>query len=130
MNKNFGEKFTSKKILTYYYPIAYNPAKMSCFISREDQLGLMRDSLAVVQPSLFEGWGTVVEDAKTLGVQVLCSDIEIHHEENELIVGTHGRGIYRTNLEPIREAFSNDLSTKGRDYFFSVPNAKIIRFKL
>ncbi len=51
------------------------------FISREDQLGLMRDSLAVIQPSLFEGWGTVVEDAKTLGVQVLCSDIEIHHEQ-------------------------------------------------
>ncbi|MCB0478347.1 MAG: glycosyltransferase, partial [Crocinitomicaceae bacterium] len=53
------------------------------FISREDQLGLMQNAMAVVQPSLFEGWGTVVEDAKTLGVQVLCSDIAIHHEQLE-----------------------------------------------
>lgn len=53
------------------------------FISREDQLGLMRGCLAVIQPSYFEGWGTVVEDAKTLNVQTIASDIEIHHEQLE-----------------------------------------------
>ena len=31
-----------------------------------DQLRLMKESLGVIQPSLFEGWSTVIEDAKAL----------------------------------------------------------------
>lgn len=53
------------------------------FIPREDQLCLMKESLAIVQPSLFEGWSTVIEDAKSLNKQVIASDIEIHHEQLE-----------------------------------------------
>ena len=34
-------------------------------IPRQDQLVLMKYAKAVVQPSLFEGWSTVVEDAKS-----------------------------------------------------------------
>jgi glycosyltransferase involved in cell wall biosynthesis len=51
------------------------------FIDRADQLTLMRESLAVIQPSLFEGWSTVNEDAKTLGKLVIASDIPIHREQ-------------------------------------------------
>ena len=51
------------------------------FISREDQLGLMLHSRAVIQPSKFEGWGTVVEDAKTLQRPVILSDIPVHREQ-------------------------------------------------
>ena len=51
------------------------------FIDRADQLTLMRESLAVIQPSLFEGWSTVNEDAKTLGKTILASDIPIHREQ-------------------------------------------------
>ena len=51
------------------------------FISRDDQLGLMQNSLAVIQPSKFEGWGTVVEDAKTLVRPVILSDIPVHREQ-------------------------------------------------
>jgi len=66
------------------------------------------------------------ESWSVLGDLPSCSvaDIEIHHGENELIIGTHGRGIYRTNLQPIREAFSNDLSANGQDYIFPVPQAE------
>ena len=39
------------------------------FISRQDQLSLMRDAIAVIQPSLFEGWSTVVEDCKAIGAK-------------------------------------------------------------
>ncbi|MBK7130552.1 MAG: glycosyltransferase [Crocinitomicaceae bacterium] len=53
------------------------------FIPREDQLCLMKESLAIVQPSLFEGWSTVIEDAKSLNKQVIASDIEIHQEQLE-----------------------------------------------
>jgi polysaccharide transporter, PST family len=51
-------------------------------ISRFDQIQLMRRSLAVIQPSLFEGGSTVVEDARTLNKTILLSDILVHREQN------------------------------------------------
>jgi glycosyltransferase involved in cell wall biosynthesis len=51
-------------------------------ILRIDQIQLMRRSLAVIQPSLFEGWSTVVEDARCLGKPVVLSDIPVHKEQN------------------------------------------------
>ncbi|MCA0233282.1 MAG: glycosyltransferase family 4 protein [Bacteroidetes bacterium] len=50
-------------------------------IPRTHQLYLMSQSIAVVQPSKFEGWSTVVEDAKTLQVQLILSDIDVHQEQ-------------------------------------------------
>ncbi|MBD1895366.1 glycosyltransferase family 1 protein [Coleofasciculus sp. FACHB-129] len=51
-------------------------------ITRVDQIQLMRRSLAVIQPSLFEGWSTVVEDARSLGKPMLLSDFPVHLEQN------------------------------------------------
>ena len=51
------------------------------FLSRVDQVQLMRKAACIVQPSLFEGWSTVVEDAKTLGQRLVVSDIPIHREQ-------------------------------------------------
>jgi glycosyltransferase involved in cell wall biosynthesis len=50
-------------------------------IPRADQVALMRRSIALLQPSAFEGWSTVVEDAKTLGKPVIVSDIAVHREQ-------------------------------------------------
>ena len=51
-------------------------------IPRFDQIQLLRCSIAVIQPSLFEGWSTVVEDARCLGKHMLASDISVHKEQN------------------------------------------------
>jgi glycosyltransferase involved in cell wall biosynthesis len=50
-------------------------------IPRSDQIALVRRSLAVLQPSMFEGWSTIIEDAKTLGKPVLASDLPVHAEQ-------------------------------------------------
>lgn len=50
-------------------------------ISRADQLQLMRHSQAVLQPSLFEGWSTVIEDARSLQVPVVASSLEVNQEQ-------------------------------------------------
>jgi glycosyltransferase involved in cell wall biosynthesis len=42
---------------------------------------LMRQSLVVLQPSLFEGWSTTVEEAKSMGKALLLSDIAVHREQ-------------------------------------------------
>ena len=51
------------------------------FIPRADQLTLMQAAVAVIQPSLFEGWSTVVEDAKSLNVPLLASALSVHQEQ-------------------------------------------------
>ena len=51
------------------------------FIDRAEQLLLMQHSIAVIQPSLFEGWSTVIEDAKAIGKFVIASDLAVHHEQ-------------------------------------------------
>lgn len=43
---------------------------------------LMRQSLAVLQPSFFEGWSTTVEEAKSVGKSMILSDIPVHREQN------------------------------------------------
>jgi glycosyltransferase involved in cell wall biosynthesis len=52
------------------------------FISRKDQIQLIRKSLAIIQPSLFEGWSTVVEDGRSLGKTIFLSDFPVHLEQN------------------------------------------------
>jgi glycosyltransferase involved in cell wall biosynthesis len=51
------------------------------FIDRDEQLKLMSESITIIQPSLFEGWSTVVEDAKFLKKCIICSDIPVHREQ-------------------------------------------------
>ena len=51
-------------------------------VPRERQVALLRRAVAVVQPSLFEGWSTVVEDARVLGRPSVLSDLAVHQEQN------------------------------------------------
>jgi glycosyltransferase involved in cell wall biosynthesis len=51
-------------------------------IPKLDQVQLMRRSLAVIQPSLFEGWSTLVEDARSLGKAMILSDLPVNLEQN------------------------------------------------
>lgn len=51
------------------------------FIDREDQLCILENSLSVIQPSLFEGWSTVVEDSKAIGKHIILSNLDVHQEQ-------------------------------------------------
>ncbi len=51
------------------------------FLPRLDQLSLIKAAVAVVQPSLFEGWSTVIEDARALGRPLILSDLDVHREQ-------------------------------------------------
>lgn len=50
-------------------------------VDKNDQIQLLKGALALIQPSLFEGWGTGVEDAKTLKKRILLSNIAVHREQ-------------------------------------------------
>jgi glycosyltransferase involved in cell wall biosynthesis len=51
-------------------------------VSSDDIFPLIRQSVAVLNPSLFEGWSTTVEEAKSVGKRVLLSDIPVHREQD------------------------------------------------
>ncbi|HEY2581889.1 MAG TPA: glycosyltransferase, partial [Mucilaginibacter sp.] len=55
--------------------------KMLGFIDREEQVKLMSESIGIIQPSLFEGWSTVIEDAKALNKLVVASNIKVNIEQ-------------------------------------------------
>lgn len=58
-----------------------NHIKILGFIDRTEQLCLMNNSYAIIQPSLFEGWSTVVEDAKALNKFIFLSNLKVHIEQ-------------------------------------------------
>lgn len=48
----------------------------------KDVFVLMRHSLAVINPSLFEGWSSTVEEAKSIGKGMILSSIAVHREQD------------------------------------------------
>ncbi len=47
-----------------------------------DLTGLMCHAIAVINPSLFEGWSTTVEESKSLHLPIILADIPVHKEQN------------------------------------------------
>ncbi|HEV2835492.1 MAG TPA: glycosyltransferase family 1 protein [Pyrinomonadaceae bacterium] len=79
-----------------------------------DLVNLMRTAALIIQPSRFEGWSTVVQDAVALGRPLLCSNIAVHREQ---VPGA--LGFFPTDradvLAELLEAHWNDLQP-GPDY--------------
>lgn len=65
-----------------------------------DLMVLMRHSVALINPSFFEGWSTTVEEAKALGKRILLSDIPVHREQSP------SRGVYFDPHDPEALAFA------------------------
>ncbi len=55
--------------------------RMLGLVPRAKQIAIFRHATLVIQPSLFEGWSTVVEDTKALGRPILASDLPVHREQ-------------------------------------------------
>lgn len=48
----------------------------------QHMVSLMYHSIAVINPSFFEGWSTTVEEAKSYGKRIILSNINVHREQN------------------------------------------------
>lgn len=103
------------------------------FISREEQLCIMSHSIAVVQPSLFEGWSTVVEDAKAMNQFLILSDLRVHREqtvdygcllfepENEIVLANHLISAYRNKPKQNREyEYKKNIAAFAEDFLMAI----------
>jgi glycosyltransferase involved in cell wall biosynthesis len=80
-------------------------------IPRGDQLLLMKYCKAILQPSLFEGWSTVIEDAKSLQVPVIAANLNVNIEQLEE-TGTYFEPHNVAQLTSILEHYPNRDYTK------------------
>ena len=81
-------------------------------LPRGEQIAVLRAAAAVVQPSLFEGWSTVVEDVRACGRPIFLSDIPVHREQ-----ARHAQPISHPNLPKILPVFweeNGESSSPGR----------------
>jgi glycosyltransferase involved in cell wall biosynthesis len=73
----------------YYSQLMQHAAKLGLsneihvlgLIPRLDQIQLLRRCLLVVQPSLFEGLGFIVQECAALGKHIVLSDLAVHKEQ-------------------------------------------------
>lgn len=56
--------------------------KILGLIPYTDVISLMKHSVAVINPSLFEGWSSSVEEAKSMNKEIILSNIKVHLEQN------------------------------------------------
>jgi len=78
-------------------------------IPYNDVLSLMDASSAVINPSFFEGWSTTVEEAKSLDVPLILSDINVHKEQ----VPQYGVFFAPNSARQLAEVLANFRCNKG-----------------
>lgn len=76
------------------------------FIDRAEQLQLMKHGKAVIQPSLFEGWSTVIEDAMAMNKFVIAANIQVNQEQ----LGNKGCYFAPHNHKQLSEIIKEKLS--------------------
>lgn len=55
--------------------------KLLGLVDYKDVFGLIKISRAVINPSLFEGWSSTVEECKSVGKNMILSDLIVHKEQ-------------------------------------------------
>lgn len=97
------------------------------FIDRIDQLKLMNSALAIIQPSLFEGWSTVVEDAKAMNQYTLLSNIAVHKEQlnynvsffdptNEMELASKMVEVLEGRVHKVKIDYKSNVNKFGMDF--------------
>ena len=71
-------------------------------IPRTDQIQIFRKAAFTLQPSIFEGWSTTVEDGIALGKDILLSDIATHKEQNP----KHGHFFEAGSVDSLAESIN------------------------
>ena len=95
------------------------------YISKEDQMELMKNCVAVVQPTLYEGspGGGEIEDAVAIGQQSIVSDIPVNKEIQDVSVIFFEAGNETSLCEVMKQSISRNwkrpdnetLIARGKD---------------
>lgn len=105
---------------------------MPGMIPYEDLMPLMQASTALLNPSLFEGWSTTVEEARAAGVSMVLSDLAVHREQ----AGEQATYFDRHSAESLAQSLSGfvplspDKRGALRDAALLQANERVKRFAI
>jgi glycosyltransferase involved in cell wall biosynthesis len=68
-------------------------------VPRQHVIAMMRLCAAIINPSLFEGWSSTVEEARALNTPMLLSDIAVHREQ----MGSNAEYFNPLNVEQLAD---------------------------
>lgn len=85
-----------------------NNIKILGLIDEIEVYCLMRNCISIINPSFFEGWSTTVEEAKSLGKNIILSDINVHKEQNP----PEGTFFNPNNSEELKEILKEKWQNK------------------
>lgn len=93
-------------------------------IPLNDVYGLMRNCVSVINPSLFEGWSTTVEEVKSIGKNIILSDLSVHREQ----APQSAQFFYPMNAEDLASCLLQSwlYQEGGPDYELEVESRKLI----
>ncbi len=92
---------------------------------------IMRNSVAIINPSLFEGWSTSVEEAKAMGKTIILSDIPVHREQqpkNGFYFAADDANMLANHMELILDEFDLEDDIKRQSQAKTVHRDKRIKF--
>ena len=89
-------------------------------IPREHIPALLRTCTALLNPSLFEGWSTTVEEARNLGTPMLLSDLPVHKEQ----MGLNAVYFDRFSAQDLAERLGNFTAVAEHEREAAVANAQ------
>jgi glycosyltransferase involved in cell wall biosynthesis len=84
----------------------------------------MKNAQAIIQPSFFEGWSTVVEDAKALNQTIIASDIAVHREQ----LGDAGNYFDPKSAEALSKLLRRGLDGEHLNQYTADYNTSILNF--
>ncbi|GGP03074.1 hypothetical protein GCM10010992_10020 [Cloacibacterium rupense] len=92
-----------------------NNVKFLGFIDRKDQIVLLKNCKAIIQPSLFEGWSTVNEDAKAENIFILAANLNVNKEQ---LINYPNYKLFNPNDEKTlaQEIMNDNFTIKEIDY--------------
>ncbi|MCB0501080.1 MAG: glycosyltransferase [Bacteroidetes bacterium] len=90
------------------------------FISRIDQLCLLHNAVAAIQPSKFEGWNTFIEDSKSLNKKVIASKLSVHIEQ----LGDKGSYFETDNSDELSDLIKLELENSSADNITDITTLK------
>lgn len=82
-------------------------------LPRSAQLHLLLNAAVILQPSLFEGWSTVVEDARALQRPMVLSDIDTHREQAPKLTRLFQSGKVEALARELRIAWQSPVAPKS-----------------
>jgi glycosyltransferase involved in cell wall biosynthesis len=119
--------FNEIKALIEFYSITDN-FRILGVIPYDHMISLMKYSVAVINPSLFEGWSTSVEEAKCLNKKIVLSNIPVHIEQIPKMSYFFSPTSF-LDLANILELLCNEADNfEDEDFDVSISKSKFLEF--